>query len=78
AVLAGALAVAPATSSLSRASLLPTDAAMLPVLLLFELALGTVLGLAASLCGWALLGASVESERGLGLGNAEADERPRS
>lgn len=38
----------------------------------FELLLGSVVGLAVSLSGWALIGAADESERGLGL-RADAD-----
>jgi hypothetical protein len=43
----------------------------LVVALVFELALGSVIGLAVSLPGWALVGAAAQSERGLELVGAE-------
>jgi hypothetical protein len=42
------------------------DGASIVLALVFELLLGSVIGLASSLPGWALLGAAQESEQGLG------------
>ena len=72
--IAAGLAVAIAILALATSRVagpMPSTLASLGVALGFELGLGTVLGLVASLPGWALVGASRESEAGLGV---SADE----
>lgn len=68
--IAAALAVLVAGLALVRGQLgapAVTKVYMLGLWLGFELVLGSVVGLAVSLPGWALIGAADESERGLGL-----------
>jgi hypothetical protein len=68
--IAAALAVLVAGLALVRGQLaapVVSDVYVLGVALGFELLLGSVIGLAASLPGWALIGAAAQSERALGV-----------